>query len=699
VSPVRRREQQTRGVWFGRTLVAMLCAFPMAALEASEQRNPVDGLVEFAGNAGDDEARLECLREMQNLPGLDEQVKADAGKLIAEIDRWVSSKQLPYFSRGISRDGDWDTGISSESPLYPLTYLYRARMLIWYALESGTVWKTPEMRSRFLEKARHLLEKAKEAFPQNRIVRMYLGEPIPSSKRYAAAPGAPEWAVYEREGLERLADIIEWWIDNRIQENGEYGGGWGDDCEMWRWWVPVLIGFDDPKIRQAQARFSNALLNQPHLKPGYMTTMTDVEHSAEDTSDAMTPMMHLDPENEVWQKRVYRLAELMETLWTGRNDRGFLQFKSTYFTAERVDSSPVRACDTVYHPRAMQPALLYWQRTGDQRLGRLFAEWMDTWVDAAARAERGKPPGIIPSAIHWPDGGIGGVGKDWWDPRNHSETTLYRWPSALGIMMHTLLLTHHMTKDARYLEPIRSMARIRLKYLQSPSSKDPPAPGTEAWCASQLGLSGLIAKYRFLTGSTEFDELLARERSPYIAFRLWDDKKELVRALRENAEALRINFEGYTSEVRYTDRVLRFPSLFQEGVMFDKAVEGIRSPAPGLLYSAVTGDPGDAGYCPLNAVRWLTPPRDIAVLVTESAKDRFAAELFHFGQEERRMAAEVYLLEPGVYSVELLVDGAGDNRVKPELAVKGPRPRIVFTLPARKRCVLRVRAAEKPSAN
>ena len=92
------------------------------------------------------------------------------------------------------------------------------------------------------------------------------------------------------------------------------------------------------------------------------------------------------------------VAVELETLWTARNERGQLQFKSTYFSVDRVDAGAQRACDTVYHPRAVQPALLYWQRTGDERLGKLFAAWMDTWVDAAARAERGKPAGILPSA-------------------------------------------------------------------------------------------------------------------------------------------------------------------------------------------------------------------------------------------------------------------------------------------------------------
>jgi hypothetical protein len=477
-----------------------------------------------------------------------------------------------------------------------------------------------------------------------------------------------------------------------MQQDCQYGGGWGDDCEMWRWWVPVLIGFDSPKITAAQARFSKALMNQPHMKSGYTTRMSDVEHTAEDSADAITPMMHIDPENDIWRKYALGLADFTEKLWTARNKRGFLQFKSTYFTADKVDASPQRACDTVYHPRVLQPALLYWQRTGDERLRRLFAAWMETWVDAASRSERGKPAGIIPTAIHWPDGDIGGAGPNWWDPRNHGEYTLYLYPSAMSLMTHTLLLTHHMTGRAKYLEPIRSMADIRLKYLSAPS-RDEPAAGTEAWCAARLGgLSSVVTKYRFLTGDGGFDELLAREMSPYMRFRLHGDPGPLLSALRENAEALRINFEGYTSEVRYTDRVLRFPSLFTGGGILGEPVTAIRRPDPSLLYSMVTGDPGDALYFPLNAVRWLTPPRDIAVLVTESSQNRFGAELFSFGERARPMAAEFYLLETGKYKLTITAaDGEETTLVETnKFVVESRRTRILFTLPPHKLCVLNI---------
>jgi hypothetical protein len=382
----------------------------------------------------------------------------------------------------------------------------------------------------------------------------------------------------------------------------------------------------------------------------------------------------------------------MKNHWTARNQRGFLQFRSTYFTADKVDTNPQRACDTVYHPRVVQPTLLYWQRTSDKRLTRLFAEWMDTWVDAAARRQRGKPAGIIPTAIHFPDGRVGGLGPDWWDPRNHGEYTLYLYPSAMGLMTHTLLLTHHMTGDDKYLAPIRSMADIRLRYLSSPPNEE-PAAGTEAWCASRLrALAGVIAKYRFLTGNPEFDDLLARDMSPYMSFRMRGDMGPLVSALEQNAEALHMNFEGYTSEVRYTDRVLRFPTLFAGGEKLAEPAEAIHIPNPSLLYSMATGDPGDAGYFPLNAVRWLTPPRDIAALVTESSDTGFAAELFCFDAEPRPMSAEFYLLKPGRYKLTVTPkdEQAQASSKANDFVVKSRRTRVSFKLPARRLCTLRI---------
>ncbi len=655
--------------------------------------NQIDRLIQQAGNSASDEARLECLGELRRSDGLDATFRSDLDRLITEIERWIGGESLDYFGREISRTLDYDFGIPESSPLYPLTHIYRGRMVTWYALESGGVWNNPARKNAFLTAARLHFEQAASAFPENEIVAMYLGRPVPPAKYYPKSEGAPEWAVYQREGLERLTDIIEWWISHRMRADGQYGGGWGDDCEMWRWWTPILIGFEHPQINQAQARFSAALLSQPHMKLGYTSRMSDVEHTAEDTADAITPMIHIDPDNPDWSRRSARLVELMESLWTGRNERGFLQFKSTYFTGDKVDLTPNRACDTVYHPRVIQPALVYWQRTGDPGLTELVSAWMDTWVDAAAQAEHGKPAGVIPTAIHWPDGRAGGLDPNWWDPRNHGEHTLYLFPSAMSLMTHTLLLTYHMTGEEKYLDPIRSMASIRLDYLNGNKGQENLVPGSERWCAARLGgLTAVAAKYKFLTGRNDFDALLSREMSPYVRFRLESDPSALVAGLKANAEALRVNFPGYTSEVRYTDRVLRFPTLFGPSGIVDRTAGGVGSPNPALLYSSVTGDPGTPDYFPLNAVRWLTPPREIAALVTRCDTEGLGAQLFHFGEEPRPMKAEFYMLAPGVYEFTLRLKAGGAQRIveRRTFSVTGRRTRVPFALPARGLCVLDV---------
>jgi hypothetical protein len=300
----------------------------------------------------------------------------------------------------------------------------------------------------------------------------------------------------------------------------------------------------------------------------------------------------------------------------------------------------------------------------------------------------------MPSAIHWPDGRVGGTGEQWWDPENHTDDPLYVWPSAMGSMLNAMLLTHHMTGEEKYLEPIRSMARIRLEYLENPP-KEAPEPGSKAWCARRMGfLREVIAKYAFLTGSDEFDALLKRDANGYIAYRLYDNAEALNRALERNAKALSINFPGYTSEVRYTDRVLRFPHILQGNGMYPEPVPGVLIPWPDILYASATGDPGDVEFFPMNAVRWLTPPRDIAALVVESSKTSLDAELFHFGARKRPMEAEFYLLEPGEYVLSLQ-DADGDAVGEPVwFTMTGPRARTAFALPARTLCRLAVRKAE-----
>ena len=622
-----------------------------------------------AGNTESEKERYQLLNELYNTFATKESIKKELSKLLPLIDDWANGKEkaekindpekgnvylMHYLTtRKVNLEQDFPERVATDSPLYPIWCLFRGRLLIYITIQIGEILLVDERRVAYYGEGIRLLKIAQEAFPNNRVIGMYLEQPIAWKIKLSNTDGAPTWAVSQRESIERLREIIHWWIDNRQLEHGGYGGGWGDDCEMWRWWAPLLIGFEDPKITDAQEKLSKGLLALPRLKGGYTNRMTDVEHTAEETSDVITPMMHLKPKDAYWQGAALRLHELSESLWGGINEQGYWQFKTSYFNIDSLDMAPERACDTMYHFRVLQPVLLYWQRTRDPELTKFFKAWMDNWLAVSMRKDKGKPPGIIPTAVHWPDGLAGGLNSDnWWEPGNYTSK-IYDWPRRINTIATTLVQTYFITGEEKYLQPINEMVKIRLKYLAKNKKPKNPKPGSVNWCAAQLGdvLSEPLSKYRLLTGDTRFDNLLAQDATDYVKFRLGADRDVITKGLEKYGSALKVNFEAYTSEVRHTDRVLAFNDNYLKTI--DSRVVS-SSEIARTLYYTITGDLGTLSYFPLNAVRWKTPAKDLAILVTNSGDNTFAADLYHFGDDTRLMEAEFYLLKSGDYVLEYM---------------------------------------------
>lgn len=322
----------------------------------------------------------------------------------------ASSETIP---RAQTTFKEYDLKISGDSPLRPIAELYRGRMLAWYLIESGNLRSNRQLALRYKQEALRSFRIAEQTFPQNRIPGVYQGRPIPWPKTYPSTANAPAWALLQREHLDRLREIIDWWIDHRQQADGSFGGGWGDDCEMRRWWTPLLLCFDDPKIKAAWVRFSTASLSRPEMQDGFLAQVRDVEHSAEDSTDNLIPLLLLQDNDPRWQAQARNLTDLMQRVWTGRNDRGELQFRSFHFGATEISPATEHAYDVIGNVLALSPALLVWQQTRDPKLGVSLTAWLDTWVAATARAENGKPAGILPAAIRWPDGQAAGADNLW----------------------------------------------------------------------------------------------------------------------------------------------------------------------------------------------------------------------------------------------------------------------------------------------
>lgn len=90
----------------------------------------------------------------------------------------------------------------------------------------------------------------------------------------------------------------------------------------------------------------------------------------------------------------------------------------------------------------------------------------------------------------------------------------------------------------------------------------------------------------------------------------------------------------------------------------------------------------------MNAVRWKTTPLNIAALVTDHSTTHLNAELYHFDESPRPMGAELYLLEKGNYTWNLIADHRAVSIG--EFEVNTPRTSITFNLPPQRLCVLQI---------
>ena len=345
---------------------------------------------------------------------------------------------------------------------------------------------------------------------------------------------------------------------------------------------------------------------------------------------------------------------------------------------EQVHPDVSRACDTPYHTRLVQPLMLLWLRTGNKRVEDFMIRWLKTWVEATFTGEYGKPEGIIPAAIHWPDGKPGGFGKNWWQPENHTEPTLYYFPTQQPMMYECFLQAYHITKDEYFLKPIRFIFEER---LQGTGDGDPGdyQTGSLEWSLSILksSIPRELIKYRLITGDTSYDNIFKKDARGYERFIFDHDLQKLTSEIDEQRKSFTLPKEFYTSEVRWTDRL--FASARYFNLICEEPVPGFDS---GFLFSCLTGSVGNHQILPVFGVKWITDPTNISILTEVNSTSKFQAQLFHFGNDSRKIKVRFLNLQNGNYKWKL------SGSKKHVIEIKPDNREIEISVPSQKLCKL-----------
>lgn len=470
----------------------------------------------------------------------------------------------------------------------------------------------------------------KKIWPEHQALREWTGEKIPWGEELIRPESdGPAWARHLQESLARQQAVLRWWFSERQLPDGQLGGGWGDDVEILRGWVPIacITSAAEPVIagieRLAQGVWDHV------LKDGYDPFPGDVEHSAEPSCDSLPTMIVLRYGDPLWLERNLRSAKTVREKFMDLNERGFLQFMSRDFGTDGVKRGLGNGGDSGYHARATKHFIyLGWYGVPEGRDA--FVQWCDTWRDATMRQIGPKPAGFPPSTLWFPSGGIAPPdGKPWYDEQRNS----YGFPGLPLMIYESFTTAYLLTNDRKFLDPVQTMMHMA---TAGPLHKgDPKLPPDHIenlmaqW--SHMASADVLSAYRLLTGERVYDEYILRMATPTQRYMTDYDLARYVTTFEKTANSLRHNWTQLTSEILQTDRAGLTGSAEVFGA-YTGAVCSFRDSKP-----------------PTISVTYDTPDLNFASVVTETTPARLRIMLYNFNAEPMRVGLKPWRLVPGVY--------------------------------------------------
>lgn len=369
--------------------------------------------------------------------------------------------------------------IPETSPVY-----YRAQLFIARAAHM----LVPYLPTRGTERA--IFESLEKKFPDNRFVRYQLYQEWENhgdgsdyydwvwNDHESEVTDAPPWARALYPAFQNYVDWCEWWFKFRQDDQGSLGGGWGDDVEIIG--AMAYNAYVSPDISEllttGTRRFMNGLWNHSEIDPelGFYQPLWDAEHVAEWTGNSLGMAAQIDYGNPTWVERSMKTAKLMRDLWTDFDNDGLRRFRANYFGAATVGEHRLHGNDSWINYRAIRPASTVFWYNQNPATARVMTELADGWLTAALSSARGKPRGIIPKHVGFPEGTLGGHDSPtWYEAPERTQGTVNRpWigQSYKGYIHDLLMMAHESTGDEKYLEPLRLEYELAEKYGNVPAS-------------------------------------------------------------------------------------------------------------------------------------------------------------------------------------------------------------------------------------
>jgi hypothetical protein len=237
--------------------------------------------------------------------------------------------------------------------------------------------------------------------PDNQIGREYWGDITFGSQGWPAfdqpkpTGDTPLWAFRQVEDLKLVSQFINWWIDERQVEYGDFGGGISDDSDLLQQWPGLaLMGVDPDKVKDSLNRLADAAYKNGMFTDGLSTIVTDELHAYEEGINTNSEAMYLDYGDPLAVERLFTTVKALPRI-IDKNAAGHMHFNTNWYSGAISYREGPWEWQKPYSFGVTHPAILIGDYNGDATARGLVTGLADGYIAHVAK------DGSYPNEINW----------------------------------------------------------------------------------------------------------------------------------------------------------------------------------------------------------------------------------------------------------------------------------------------------------
>jgi hypothetical protein len=470
-------------------------------------------------------------------------------------------------------------------------------------------------------------------------------QPRPKTEIAPAPQGIPAWAHLQLEYLKEFRHFVEWQIDHRQIENGEFGGGLSDDSDFGNF-LPALalMGVIPDKLDNSLGRMMEIIVKEGMMTKGMSTIQTDGLHTFEEGTNVVGELnlLRMGAPREV--ERLMECAYAVKHYITGVDKAGHTHFRSDFFGADRM-ASGIWAWSFPWAGLHMIPVIYMAEFYGNPQAKQLVIDIADGYLAHARVTPDGKV--MIDSEISF-----------------YGDTSR---PSGSGSTGPLLWAAWKLTGNSKYIKPLLDQGEAGMRGVTS----------------NMLDLANLRSTFgkNIISGVTPDN---GSDFARHIAWQMTGDKKYL---------------EGYCTDLIANARVRNY--INTEGMMWTDRL----SFSSDLLQRSRMGGTASARnqIYPGNTVSWKFDNGDIAekvaILVPFATQKEFEVEFFNTENQTVRAYMTGADVLGGQWHLSYGADTNGDGRMDKESGREkvsfGRNETVTLSIPPHSGMMIKMKLAGK----